>query len=125
MLLNPKLEVNVSKATSKKGQQKETEGAQSQMDGKSNGEATPRIASTEDLKNFLISLLERMNANGDASPIYVLSAMNHVLSLPDIYNFLDDENKEIARALWLKMKQAGVQLRNPPILFPESEGLSK
>ena len=31
------------------------------------------------------------------------------------------ENKEIARDVWLRLKQAGLQLRNPPILFGPEE----
>jgi hypothetical protein len=50
--------------------------------------------------------------------------MNFVLNLPNIYNLLDNENKELARDIWLRIKQSGMQLRNPPMLFqPEEDSL--
>lgn len=73
------------------------------------------IGSTAELKNFLIALQDKMN--GDAAPIFAVSAMNHVLSLPDIYNYLDTESRELMRAIWLKLKSSGATLRQPPLLF--------
>ena len=83
-------------------------------------EALEQISSKDDLKKFLGMLLSRMDAD-QAAPIYVLTMMNHLLTLPDIYQFLDEENKETARAVWLRMKQKGMQLRNPPMLFGEEQ----
>lgn len=75
------------------------------------------IGSTAELKNFLIALQDKMN--GDAAPIFAVSAMNHVLSLPEIYNYLDTESRELMRAIWLKLKSSGATLRQPPLLFGE------
>ncbi len=75
------------------------------------------ISSVGELRAFLTMVHEKMK-NESSAPVYSLAAMNHVLSLPKIYEFLDEENKDLAKAIWMRMKQAGLQLRNPPILFP-------
>jgi len=74
------------------------------------------ISSKAELKNFLQVLRDRM-AERAAAPIYAVSAMNHVLTLPKVYDLLDNENKEIARDIWLRIKQSGMQVKNPPMLF--------
>ena len=95
----------------KKGEHSDGSGSGAQVP-----EALEQIASKDDLKHFLGMLASRMDGE-QAAPIYVLTMMNHLLTLPDIYQYLDEENKEIARAIWLRMKQQGMQLRNPPMLF--------
>lgn len=77
------------------------------------------ISNKTELKNFLISLQDKLN--GDAAPIYAVSAMNHILNLPNIYDFLDTETREMMRAIWLKLKASGANVRQPPILFGEAE----
>jgi len=81
-------------------------------------EALERISSKEDLKHFLGMIVEKMDVE-QAAPVYILTLMNHILTLSNIYSLLDEDNKEIARAIWLRMKQQGMQLRNPPMLFGE------
>lgn len=83
-------------------------------------EAMEQITSKEDLKKFLGMIVAEMDGE-QAPPIYVLTLMNHILTLPNIYECLDEENKETARAIWLRMKQQGMQLRNPPMLFGEEQ----
>jgi len=83
-------------------------------------EAMEQITSKEDLKKFLGMVVAEMDGE-QAPPIHVLTLMNHLLTLPNIYDCLDEENKEIARAIWLRMKQQGMQLRNPPMLFGEEQ----
>lgn len=83
--------------------------------------AVGSITSKEELKSFLLSIRDKM-AEQSAASIFAVSAVHHVLNLPNIYSLLDNENKEIARDIWLRLKQAGLQLRNPPLLFkPEEE----
>lgn len=81
------------------------------------------ISNEADLKSFLQHIRERM-AEDQASAIYVVSEMNQILTDPDIFVFLNDENKEMARDIWLRIKQSGFQLRNPPLLFgqPQDSG---
>ena len=75
-----------------------------------------QITTKSELKSFLAGLRDKMT-DQTAAPVYALSAMNHVLNIPEIYQFLDNENKELARDIWLRLKQAGVQIKNPPMLF--------
>ncbi len=91
------------------------------MAGKKNAkkEEFTSISSQAELKNFLISLQDKLN--GDAAPIYAVSAMNHILNLPNIYDFLDTETREMMRAIWLKLQASGANVRQPPILFGEAE----
>ncbi|RIL09523.1 MAG: hypothetical protein DCC75_06325 [Proteobacteria bacterium] len=78
------------------------------------------IRSKAELKVFLQNVRDKM-AERSAAPVFALSAMNHILNLPEIYSLMDNENKEIARDVWLRLRQGGLQLRNPPLLFAEDE----
>lgn len=78
------------------------------------------IASKSDLRQFLTVLRARMESR-EVAPVYACNVMQHIFNLPDISALLDQENQELARAVWLKLKQAGVQLGNPPMLFPENQ----
>ncbi len=84
--------------------------------GASEEQAFGTISTRADLKGFLLNIRDKM-AEETAAPIYALSAMNHLMTLPEIYGLIDNENKEIARDIWLRLKQAGLQLRNPPLFF--------
>ena len=97
-------------------------------DDKSVAASTPvvggPILSKSDLKVFLLNVSDRL-ADGTGPIIHVTSAMNHVLNLEGIYEFLDNENKELARDIWLRVKKAGVHMHSPPMLFgPEEDGLA-
>jgi len=72
--------------------------------------------SKEHLKEFLLNIKDKMGDRA-AAPIYALSALNYVMNNPMAYELLDNENKEIARDIWLRLKQAGFQLNDPPLLF--------
>lgn len=89
------------------------------VEGSAEAAAVAAITNKTDLKNFLMGIRDKMS-DDTAAPVYVLSAMNCVLNNPNIYDLLDKSNKEIARDIWLRLKQAGVQIKNPPILFSEN-----
>jgi uncharacterized protein (DUF608 family) len=74
------------------------------------------INTKEELKTFLHNIYDKLT-DGTAAPIYCLTAINHALSSGDIYSMLDEESKELARNIWLRLKAAGMQVRNPPVLF--------
>lgn len=83
------------------------------------------IASKAELKTFLLSIRDRME-DESAAPIYALSAMNHVMNHPDIYELLEPESKEIARDIWLRIKQSGMQVKKPALLFgDETDGVAR
>lgn len=84
------------------------------------GESFGKISTKADLKSFLNNVRDKM-ADGVSAPIYAMSAVNHVLNHPSIYQLLDNETKEIARDIWLRLKQSGLQVRNPALLFTAEE----
>lgn len=93
-------------------------------DGEQSSDSTPRvgsIASRGELKQFLQTLRDRVG-DGQASPIHVMTALNHVMHTPELCPLLDDESKEIARDLWLRLKQSGLQMHTPPLLFSDGGG---
>ena len=78
------------------------------------------IANESDLKAFLLSIRDKM-AEELAAPIFAVSALNHILTSTEFNIYLNDENKEIARDIWLRVRQSGFQVRNPPMLFGNVE----
>ena len=95
--------------------------------GKSNSKAADasqfgQIKTKADLKAFLQNIRDKMTEEV-AAPLFAASAMNHVLNLENVYDLLGKENKEIARDIWLRLKQSGLQLRNPSLLFTADEAV--
>lgn len=74
------------------------------------------ITSNAELKTFLQSLLDRME-EGQVAPIFAFSAINHLLSKSELFSLFCPESKELARDIWLRIKQSGLQVRNPAFLF--------
>ena len=76
------------------------------------------INNSADLKAFLHTILDKMSEE-IAAPIYAVTAMNYLMNMPEIYDLLekDNEAKELARDIWLRLKASGLQLRKPPLLF--------
>ena len=74
----------------------------------------------ESLKEFLLNIRDKM-AERIGAPVYALSALNYIMNSPRVYELFDNESKEIARDIWLRLKQAGFQLKDPPLLFEEDE----
>lgn len=83
-------------------------------------DSSPIISSKSELKTFLTSIKERMD-DESAAPIYVVTAMNYALNTPDVYQFLDQDNKELARDIWLRVIQSGLHVRVPSLLFSAEE----
>jgi hypothetical protein len=86
--------------------------------GKSNNNHTAvgDITSEADLKGFLLNIRDKM-AEQIAAPVYAVSALNQILTTPELNKLLNEENKELSRDIWLRIKQSGFQLSNPPMLF--------
>lgn len=80
-----------------------------------------QISSKDDLRQFLLSIRDGLGEE-QVAPIYAMSAMNFILNLPDIYTLMDNANKELGRDIWLRLKQAGMQIRNPVLLFGAEDG---
>ena len=76
------------------------------------------ISTKAELKQFLVNLRDRV-VEEQAAPIHILTALNHIMHTPTVHPLLDGESKEVARDLWLRLKQAGVNIHTPPMLFGE------
>jgi len=87
---------------------------------KSKDDLSGDITNSKELKKFLLTIRERMTEEV-GSPIYALTALNHVMNLSNINTLLDKECKEVARDIWLRLRQSGFQLRQPPLLFDADE----
>ena len=74
------------------------------------------ITTVDEMNSFLTNVRDKL-ADGSAAPVYALTALNELLEHPTIYDLLSSENKELARDIWLRVKQAGFQIKNPPLLF--------
>ena len=85
----------------------------------SNHQALGEINNESDLKTFLLNVRDKM-VEQVAAPIFAVSALNQILSNPDLYKYLNEENKELSRDIWLRIKQSGYQMTNPPMLFAGS-----
>ncbi len=98
-----------------KGKQK---GKDSQSSEKAEG--ITQISKPEELKALLMNIRDKMS-EGVGAPIFAVSAMNYALCRPNIYTLLNDENKELARDVWLRIKSAGLHVKSPPMLFGADE----
>ncbi len=78
------------------------------------------LTSKAELKTFLNEIKKRVFEESTPA-IYAVGAMNHVMTLPTIYDLLDNDNRELMREIWTRLKVSGIQLRNPPLLF-EADG---
>lgn len=92
----------------KKGEENNTSGAEpsswSQLDTKAK------------LNEFLTDLRDKL-VGEKISAIYALTALNGVMSMPTIYDLLDAKNRTLATEIWDELKKAGVQIKDPPLLY--------
>ena len=84
--------------------------------------ACEKISSKNELKTYLAEIKEKLAAK-KAAPVYVASSMQYIFTLPNIDEVMDKANLETCRGIWMKLKEAGMQLHNPPILFPDGARL--
>ncbi|RMD85784.1 MAG: hypothetical protein D6808_04635 [Candidatus Dadabacteria bacterium] len=87
---------------------------------KDSGDFPAEITTSSDLEKFLTEIRDKMS-DGTSAPIYSLSSLRYLLNLPNIYDILDENNREIARDIWLRLKQSGFHVKAPPMLFDSSE----
>lgn len=77
------------------------------------------IATKAEMKTFLVSVRDRLMSNA-APPIFGMAAMNHVLQHPELYELVDSGNREVLQEIWVKVSQAGMHVRRPPLLFGDT-----
>ena len=73
-------------------------------------------ASKEELRAYLLNVSDKL-VDESAAPVYGMAAINHFFNRPEIYLHLDEELREIARDIWLRLEKAGLQIKKPPLLF--------
>lgn len=78
--------------------------------------AVGEVSTESDLKALLLNVRDKL-VEQSAAPIFAVATMNQILISPEVYSLLNDESKEIARDIWLRIKQSGFQVSNPPMLF--------
>jgi hypothetical protein len=93
-----------------------TDNNESLGNGSELGAASDDITTSESLTTFLQSLLDRL-AEDQVPPLFVFSVMNHLISSQRICALFCADSKELARDIWLRIKQSGMQVRNPVFLF--------
>ncbi len=83
-------------------------------------EIVTELKTQQDLKTFLTQVRQKMIEEA-SPPIYTLAAINLVLNRADIYELMTPESEEIAKDIWTRLKNRGIQVRNPPLLFGTEE----
>ena len=78
------------------------------------------IGSAEDLHAYL-RLIQTKMEDESTPPVFCLASLNWALNTPKIYEYLNEANRELARELWLRIKQSGVRIRAPRLLFSAEE----
>lgn len=79
-------------------------------------EVVTELRTPQELKTFLVQVRQKL-IEEVSPPVYTLAAMNLVLNRADIYDLMSPEAEEVAKDIWNRLKNRGIQLRNPPLLF--------
>ena len=70
----------------------------------------------EGVRNTLESVA-RSVVGTQSSYMHSMILLDNLFRLPNARELFDDDLKEQARDLWLKIKSTGLQLNDPPLLF--------
>lgn len=78
----------------------------------------------EDIQAYLDDIEEKLLESGNAY-LHSLIALDEILRHPKSAQLLDSDMKTQLRDLWSKIKESGIQLDNPPLLYglPEDFGI--
>lgn len=77
---------------------------------------TSKLNTREEVSAFLADIGRQLLDN-NLPTIHTLLALNQILRLRNAEELFDEELKEQARDIWLKVKATGVHLIDPPLLF--------
>jgi len=75
----------------------------------------------KEIKAFVADLADKVE-NSDGAYLHSIIAVNQILRSPGIDGTLDEAMKIQLRDIWTKLKTAGIQLTDPPVLFGLPEG---
>lgn len=82
--------------------------------------APEKIYSKKDVEDALVTIAKKV-VESHAGFVHSMIFLDHLLRLPNARDLFDKDLKNQARDLWLKVKSAGFQLNDPPILFDGNE----
>ncbi len=99
------------------------------MSRKNNHQATTTPAAAPaitraDVRAFLAEIAAQV-ATGKAPTLHTMLALNGMFRLPNAKEIFDEELKKEAHDLWMKVKSAGLQVLDPPLLFGEPSNASE
>lgn len=70
----------------------------------------------KEVANFIAEISKKI-VDSNTAYFHSMITLNTLLRLPNAEEIFDEELKEQARDLWLKLKLTGLQLTDPPLLF--------
>jgi len=77
---------------------------------------TQESVGREEVAAFLGDIATKI-VESDRSFIHSAIALNQILRVPNAHEIFDEDLKQQARDLWLKIKSTGLQLTDPPLIF--------
>ena len=113
--LRASFEMGTDMSTTKKKESKGKEG----IEETPKEQSLPKITTKTELRAFIATVRDKL-INQSAPPIYAMSALNHVMSLPEIYDLMDTQMKESLQEIWVKLSQAGMHIHKPALLFGDA-----
>lgn len=75
----------------------------------------------QDVQAFLAQISEKV-VNNSGSYFHSMLALNSLLRLSNAAEIFDQNLKEQAKDLWVKLKSTGLHLTDPPLLFGIPQG---
>ena len=90
--------------------------ANTMTDNQDQKHADVKVYSKEDIEAY-VSELEKNISESNNLVMHSLLAINHILRLPNAPELLTEDLQSRLKELWLKVKMAGLQLDEPPLLF--------
>lgn len=70
----------------------------------------------KEVAGFIAEISKKI-VDSNTAFFHSMITLNTLLRLPNAEEIFDEELKEQARDLWLKLKSTGLQLTDPPLLF--------
>lgn len=72
---------------------------------------------TKDELRAFVTDIESQVVENNIPTVHTMLALNDILKSANAHELLDEDMKSHLRDLWLKVKGAGLELMDPPLLF--------
>ncbi len=76
----------------------------------------PKTFNKQEVKAFLADISEQVELS-QGNYLHSVLALNELIRQPNAEKVFDDGLKRQARDIWVKIKAAGAELNDPPLLF--------